>query len=384
MAWWLGARATGHGAYRPFPIVILWVGSYVLQATTYVGLLMAHSVVTLGEPRRAQATDVVTLAFVCLGAWVWLRTALGSNRNEALLPSAGRRRTFALGLIAAVFALATLAKATQCGTMACRAEALRAGVGDDVMRVVDSYVRESPAIAQDIGSVQSVGLRPGTRSRIDVWMDYDSELFLEVLGPRGSGTLDLRLSGNSYRDLTNRVGWWHANGRRVPLDDRGGVDTMALRTEATKAQEAALEAARAASDCAAVLAIIARNEDADRSQTAFRFDPRHASPWQAECAEQLGDRRQAANAYAIYSFQLSPAPFHVQPGDTAKVRRAQDYLARAIALEPESPNKRWWDSRMKVLGIQLRFTESPRDQALCLELKQALAEGRVHYTNACQ
>lgn len=384
VAWWFGARATGHRAYRGFPIAVLWVGSYMLQAMTFVGLLLAQKAVPLSEPGRAQATDIVALAFVCLGATAWVRTTLNTNGDEARPGAATPRRAFALGLLATVFALATLAKATPCSTMDCRADALRTGIGDEVMRSVDTYVRESPAIAQDIGPVQGIGLRPGTRSRVEVWMDYDAELFLEVLGARGSGTLDLSLAGNSYRDLSNRVGWWHANGRRAPLDNEGAIDTIKLRGAITRAQEAELDAARAKSDCAAVLAVIARNDDADRSQTAFRFEQRDVSLWRAECAEEVGDRPQAADAYATYASRLSPMAFNVQPGDEVTARSAQDFLTKAIELDPESPNRRWWDTRMKVLRVQERFAHNPKDQALCLELKQALAEGRVHYTNACQ
>lgn len=383
VAWWFGARVTGHRAYRLLPIAVLWVGSYALQAMTFVGLLMAQSALPLSEPGRAQATDVAALAFVSLGGSAWMRTTLRRDRDEARSGAATARRLFALGLLATVFALATIAKATPCSTLDCRADALRTGVGDEVMRFIDTYVRTSPAIAQDVGAVQRVGLRVGTRSRVELWMDYDAELFLEVRGARGSGTLDLSLAGNSYRDLSNSVGWWLANGRGVPLDNKGAIDTIRLRAETTRAQDAALEAARAKSDCTAVLAVIARNEDADRIQTAFRFEQRDVSLWRAECAEKAGDLRQAADAYAAHALRLRPMPFSAQPDDPAKARSAHDFLAKAVALDPQSPRRSWWEIHMRVLRVQERFAQNPQDRALCLELKQALAEGRVHYTNAC-
>lgn len=383
VAWWFGARATGHRAYRVLPIAVLWVGSYILRAATFIGLLMAQTAAPLSERGRAQATDVVALAFVCLGAYAWMRSTLRKSGDEARSGAATARRGFALGLLATVFALATLAKATPCSTMDCRAEALRTGVGDEVMRFVDTYVRTSPAIVQDIGAIEGVGLRSGTRSRVEVWMDYGAELFLEVRGARGSGTLDLSLAGNSYRDLSNSVGWWHVSGRRVPLDNKGAIDTIRLRAETTRAQETELEAARAKSDCAAVLAVIARNDDADRSQTAFRFEQRDVSLWRAECAEKVGDPRQAADAYVAHALRLRPMPFSAEPGDAAKARSAQDFLAKAVALDPQSPRRSWWEIHLKVLRVQERFAQTPQDRTLCLELKQALAEGRVHYTNAC-
>lgn len=383
VVWWLGARATGCRTYRLLPIGVMWVGSYVVQAVTFIGLLMAANQIPLEAGARARATDLVALATVYLGIYIWMRTTLSRPVHEIPSAAASTRRVYGLGLAVAVFALATLAKAAPCGTLDCRADALRTGLGEDVTRFVETYVRESPVITQDIGAVQRVALRAGTRSRVEVWMDYDAELFLEVEGDRGSGMLDLSLAGNSYRDLSNSVGWWAAGGQRVPLDNKGGVDTIKRRAEATRMQEVELEAARATSDCAAMLAIIARNDDADRSQTAFRFEQREVSLWRAECAEKTGDRRQAANAYALYASRLSPMAFDVQPGDTASVRNAQRFLDKAIALDPDSPNRRWWDARIKILRVQERFAQDPTDHALCLELKQALAEGHTHYTKAC-
>lgn len=384
VAWWFGARAHGHRTYRLLPIVVAWVGSYVVQAVTFIGLLMAANHVPLDAGGRAQATDLVALASVCLFIYVWMRTTLGRAIGEVQANEPSWPRAYGVGLAAVVFALATLAKATPCGTVDCRATALRAGVGEDVMRFVETYVRESPAITQDIGAVQRVALRAGTRSRVDVWMDYDAELFLEVHGARGSGMLDLTLAGNSSRELGNSVGWWRTGGRRVPLDHRGTVDTIRLRAEATRAQEVELETARAKADCSAILTLIAQNDADNRRETAFSFDQRDVSLWRAECAEKTGDRRQAADAYAVYAARLRPMPFNVQPDDAARARSAQAFLTKAIALDPESPNRRWWATHLKILQVQERFAQHPDDHALCLELKQVLAEGRSHYPNACR
>lgn len=384
VAWWFGARPQGHRTYRLLPIVVAWVGSYVVQAVTFIGLLMAANHLTLDAGGRAQATDLVALASVSLFIYIWMRTTIGRTIGQVPASAGNRRHAYGLGLAAAVFALATLAKAAPCGTVDCRADALRRGVGEEVVRFVETYIRASPAISQDVGAVQHVALRAGTRSRVDVWMDYDAELFLEVQGARGNGMLDLTLAGNSYRELGSSVGWWRAGGRRVPLDNRGAIDTIALRAEATRAQDVKLAAARAKADCAAILTLIAQNDAENRRGTAFPFDHRDVSLWRAECAEKAGDRRQAADAYAQYAARLRPMPFNVEPDDAARARSAQAFLTKAIALDPESPNRHWWATHLKVLQVQERFAQHPGDHALCLELKQALAEGRSHYPNACQ
>jgi hypothetical protein len=253
-----------------------------------------------------------------------------------------------------------------------------------VYAYVEQYIIHSPAIAEDIGNVTSILPQPGSRSRIYSWLDYAADLFLEIRGSRGTGILNLKLSGNNYRELEDATAIWEFAGKPLPLGGDGGPDVDRIRLEALHTHEQLVQAAFRDQDCPRTLGLIHEPAMLTRENKSYDLDHKQAALIRAICAETEGDTRKAAVAYAQYSFFMTPPPFREKPEDMAKLREAERYLDKAFHLYPDYPHRRSWELRKEALRIQQQRTERPDDQALCLKLKETLAASRVHYVNACR
>lgn len=379
--------AASHGpraaAFSAVPVALLAVASRVLPLIVTVGLGITGRLTNGTTPDVARTSELITLALISILAWGWSRRVLG--RAATATPTRrGRWRVYSLWTAAALAAVILVRLMTPCTSVECRTAAFLEGAGPDAAAAALAFAQESPVITSDIGAVQSLALRQGTSSHDSVWLDYSARLFLDVHGTRGTGTLDLELAGDHERAIDHRQGTWNALGRTVPLDTAGAPDPWVARTSVHEAQDAEIRAARARGDCLAVLEIIERNEKTEREGWSLGFDLEETSLWQAECEERLGRHADAARSYSDHAFFISPTPFQEEPADVDTARRAQQYLTKAISLDPQSSNMPAWQQRLRIAQLQEQRAQRPEDQAICGALQVALAERGQVYRDVCR